>query len=110
MSSNYSEYSNELYIGYYKLWRPAILVRDPELIKDMVTTNFNSFHINDTNVSKRYDPLMSASPFFKENIQEWKESRRTVSALFSPSKVSILCHRQKTVKKSCRFQELKISG
>lgn len=70
------------------MWKPAILVRDPDLIKDMVATNFNSFHINDTNVSKRYDPLMAASPFFKEN-DEWRDARKTVSSLFSPSKVSI---------------------
>lgn len=63
------------------------MVRDLDLIKDIVTTNFDCFHINDTNVSKRYDPLMAVIPFFEEN-DGYRNVRKTVSALFTPSKVN----------------------
>lgn len=66
--------------------RPAILVRDPDLIKDILTTNFHSFHNNDAVISKRYDSLAATNPFFKEG-DEWKEARKTISPMFSQSKV-----------------------
>lgn len=66
--------------------RPAIVLRDPDLIKDVLITNFNSFRNNDVNISKRFDPLSATNPFVIED-DEWKESRKTISPMFSQSKV-----------------------
>lgn len=68
--------------------RPAVLLRDPELIKDVVTTNFNSFRNNDVNISKKYDPLSATNPFFNDD-DEWREGRKTISPMFSQIKVKI---------------------
>lgn len=86
--SNKSDYPNEPYAGYYKLLRPSILVRDPELVKDILVTNFNSFRNNDVAVSKRYDELSATNPFFKED-DEWRDARKAVSPMFSQMNVSI---------------------
>lgn len=67
--------------------RPAIVLRDPDLIKDVLTTNFNSFRNNDANISKRFDPLSATNPFFNED-DEWRDGRKTISPMFSQSKVS----------------------
>lgn len=48
--------------------KPAILARDTEFIKDILTTNFNSFRNNDTNVSKIFDPLTATNPFFAKTM------------------------------------------
>lgn len=71
--------------------KPAILVRDPDLIKDLVTTNFYSFHNNDAVISKRYDSLSATNPFFKGG-DEWREARKTISPMFSQSKVNTKRH------------------
>ncbi|XP_055303189.1 cytochrome P450 6B1-like [Sitodiplosis mosellana] len=82
----YNNFPNEPYIGYFKMLQPAILLRDPDLIKDVEITNFNSFRNNDASISKRFDPLSATNPFFNED-DEWREGRKTISPMFSQSKL-----------------------
>lgn len=86
--SIHSDYPNEPYAGYYKLLRPSIIVRDAELIKDVLVTNFNSFRNNDIAISKQYDQLSAVNPFFKQD-DEWREARKAISPMFSQVKVSV---------------------
>lgn len=67
--------------------KPAILVRDPDLIRNITTTDFYSFHRNDVAISKRYDPLSANDPAFAVG-DKWRESRKTMSPMFSQSKVN----------------------
>lgn len=64
-------------------------MRDPELIKDILVTNFNSFRNNDIAISTKYDQLSAVNPFFKED-DEWRESRRAISPMFSQTKVCVI--------------------
>lgn len=75
------------------MFKPAVLVRDPDFIKDLLITNFNSFSDNDSYLSKKNDPLVATNPFFVEG-DEWRESRKTILPAFSQSKVilNILCY------------------
>lgn len=66
--------------------KPHILVRDPDLIKDVIITNFNSFRDNDSNLSKKHDPLTAQNPFFVID-EEWTEKRKTMIPAFSQLKV-----------------------
>lgn len=81
------KYSDEPYVGYYKMLQPAIMARDPDLIKEILSTNFNSFRNNDFKLSKKYDPLTATNPFFNRD-DEWKEGRKAISPMLSQSKVS----------------------
>lgn len=83
---NHRKYSNEPYIGFYKWLKPAIIPRDPDLIKDILVTNFNSFRNNETQISKKHDPLSATNPFFNQD-DEWREGRKAISPMFSQSKV-----------------------
>ncbi|XP_031625910.1 cytochrome P450 9e2-like [Contarinia nasturtii] len=82
----YKNFPNVPYVGYYKMMKPAVLLRDPELIKDVTTTNFNSFRNNDANISKRFDPLTATNPFFSED-DDWKEGRKSISPMFSQNRL-----------------------
>lgn len=66
--------------------RPAIVARDPDLIKDVLITEFNSFRSNDFNLSKKYDPLLATNPFFTVD-DEWREGRKTLIPAVSQNKV-----------------------
>lgn len=66
--------------------KPAILLRDPDLIKDVLITNFNCFRDNDVEISKKYDPLFAVNPFFHQN-EEWREGRKMILPAFSQTKV-----------------------
>ncbi|XP_031632668.1 probable cytochrome P450 6a13 [Contarinia nasturtii] len=85
----YRDYSNEPYVGYYKLWNPAILARDADLVKDVMITNFNIFRENGVKASKKYDPLLAANPFFALD-EEWKTLRKQLTPSFSPSKLKTI--------------------
>lgn len=52
--------------------QPAIILCDPDLIKDILITNFNHFRNNEFQVSKKHDPLSAISPFFSKD-EEWQE-------------------------------------
>lgn len=80
------KYVNEPYVGFYKLMQPAILACDADLVKDILSKDFDCFERSDTNVSKKYDPLMAANPFFLSG-DEWKEARKTIVPAFTLSKV-----------------------
>lgn len=85
-SKIYRKYSNEPYVGYYKLLEPAILVRDVNLLKNVIMGDFDHFRENDVIASEKYDPLMATNPFFSEG-DKWKEGRKTILPVFSSSKV-----------------------
>lgn len=57
------------------MFQPAIMLRDPDLIKDILITDFNHFRNNEFQVTKKNDPLAAASPFFSKD-EEWQEGRK----------------------------------
>lgn len=65
-----------------------MVLRDLDIINDILTTNFNSFRNNDANVSKKYDPLSAINPFFIDD-NDWREARKSLIPMFSQSKVNI---------------------
>lgn len=69
--------------------KPSILIRDPDLLKDVLLTHFNSFRNNDVVISSRYDALTATNPFFKDD-DEWRDARKTISPMLSQSKVNFL--------------------
>lgn len=77
------------YVGVYKIMNhPAILVRDLEIIKDIMSTNFASFYNNDFVVNPELDPLISNNPFAAVG-ENWKMARTTMAPLFTAAKVFI---------------------
>lgn len=68
------------------MMKPAIIARDPDLVKDILITQFNSFRKNDFNLSEKYDALLAPNPFFKMDDQ-WREGRQTIIPAFSQNKV-----------------------
>lgn len=66
--------------------QPAILAIDADLIKNILSKDFDCFEGSDMNVSKKYDPLMAANPFVLTG-DEWKEARKTIVPAFTLSKV-----------------------
>lgn len=68
------------------MMQPAIVLRDADLIKDVLMKDFSSFQNNDFILSERFDPLLATNPFFSTD-EVWKMSRKTILPAFSPNKV-----------------------
>lgn len=83
----YAAHPDQPYVGVYKvLNQPAILVRDLELIKDILTVNFESFRDNDFVVDEELDPLISQNPFAAAGAN-WRVARSNMMPLFTLAKV-----------------------
>ncbi len=80
----YNAFTDLPYIGFYKLLKPAVFIRDPELQREILVKAFANFHENDANAADE-DDLRKTSPFFL-NGEKWQRSRAFFGSLFSPNK------------------------
>lgn len=94
LRKNASEFFREMYnsteasmIGFLLIHRPTVLVRDPELVKSVLQTNFTSFHNNTVTVNEKYDPVMSKNPFVIRDLEKWKVARSRAISHFSSKKL-----------------------
>ena len=82
----YKKYKNEKYIGVFSLWNPAILVRDAELAKRIMETDFEHFmNHNEVRGHVQSDSVMESLFAMKGEI--WKSRRAIFTKLFTPMKL-----------------------
>lgn len=67
---------------------PGIILRDPELVKEVLVKNFNSFQANDLKIDEANDPLVAKNPFFIHG-EKWKFNRNLLSPSFTTKQVCI---------------------
>ncbi|KAK5643818.1 hypothetical protein RI129_007663 [Pyrocoelia pectoralis] len=84
----YRKYSQFPYVGFYRIRKPAILLRDPELIKDVLTSNFSSFSDNGIDIDGSNGPIMANNTFFT-NGTEWKKNRSQVTPSFTTKQMKL---------------------
>lgn len=60
---NFRAYPTARYVGIYKMEMPALLIRDLDLIKDILVTNFNAFNMNEFSI----DPKVSLIKNYLKN-------------------------------------------
>lgn len=83
------KYPNANYVGVYKMSTPSLLVRNLDLVHNILSRNFASFEENDFSVNKELDPLVSENPFVKTG-DEWKQGRSIISPMLTISKVKAM--------------------
>lgn len=77
--------TTEPFIGIYLFFRPAILVRDRELVKNILTRDFQHFHDRGVYCEPKSDP-MSATLFALPG-QAWKSLRTRLTPAFTSGKL-----------------------
>lgn len=67
-----------------------MLIRDPELVKDVLIKDSASFHRNELaeTFDAQRDPLLGFNPFLCEN-EKWRRGRNILNPLFTANKVRI---------------------
>lgn len=80
-----------LYVGYYKIRQPAIIIRDPELARTILIKEFNSFHDNDIELDEKFDPIGGKNPFVAKG-NRWKISKSQLTPCFTSKKVKSLLY------------------
>lgn len=77
------------YGGAFKLSTPALIVRDPELIKDILVREFTSFHDNVMQLDIDTDPMFGRNPFVLRG-ERWKITRSQLMPAFTVAKLKPL--------------------
>ncbi|CAL1686478.1 unnamed protein product [Lasius platythorax] len=85
----YNYFPDAKYYGTMDMGTPAVFVRDPELIKDVLVKEFEHFHDHRGFVDEKLDPLFSKNIFFLRG-DRWREMRNTLSPSFTASKMKIM--------------------
>lgn len=84
-----SKFSNAPFVGYYKIFKPSVMIRDPEMIKNVLVKDQASFSANDFAFDEKVDPLLAHNPFMVDG-ERWKKARQLLTPIFTGSKMKQL--------------------
>lgn len=85
----YSEYHHLPYIGIYRLFNePCILLRSPDMLKEVMIRSFQYFQDNVIWVDNKRDDLAKCNPFIAKG-ENWRNMRNEILPIFTPNKVSL---------------------
>lgn len=77
------------YCGVYQFFNPILVLRDPDLIKQITVKDFDHFLNHRSFVPEDVDPLWSKN-LFALNNQKWRDMRTTLSPAFTSSKMKFM--------------------
>ncbi|XP_017893576.1 probable cytochrome P450 6a21 [Ceratina calcarata] len=85
----YQQYKDSSMVGFYKGLVPALIIREPNLVKTVVQTNFPSFDLNGFQIEKKADRLLAHHPLFTIG-EKWSIARKRISYGVTSGKLKIL--------------------
>uniref|UniRef100_A0A6P7FLQ7 Cytochrome P450 9e2-like n=1 Tax=Diabrotica virgifera virgifera TaxID=50390 RepID=A0A6P7FLQ7_DIAVI len=86
ISDLYNRFPGTRYNGLYQFNRPALIVTDVDLIKQMLIKDFEHFNEHRDFASEEVDPLWSKNLFSLKG-NKWRNMRSTLSPSFTSSKM-----------------------
>jgi cytochrome P450 family 6 len=85
----YNEHSDKPYVGIFSFDKPSLLVRDPELVKNILVKDFQAFMDRMMSFEESVDPLFANSlPILKGQL--WRHIRTSLSPVFTISKIKMM--------------------
>nr|AAZ94269.1 cytochrome P450 [Leptinotarsa decemlineata] len=85
----YNQFPNERYCGIYQYVTPTLMIRDPELIKQITVKDFDHFVDHRAVMPETSDPLW-AKNLFSLTGQRWREMRPVLSPAFTGNKMRLM--------------------
>nr|AGF69216.1 cytochrome P450 CYP9Z18 [Dendroctonus valens] len=82
----YDMHPDTRYTGLYQFATPSLMLRDPELIKQITVKDFDHFTDHRKFVEPESDPIRSGNLFALKGTK-WREMRATLSGSFTSSKM-----------------------
>nr|WCC58062.1 cytochrome P450 [Pharsalia antennata] len=82
----YHKYENYPFVGIFRMGKPCLLIRDPEIIKNVLIKDVNCFMENDFSIDKELDPLISRNTFTMKG-EDWKRGRQFMTPNFASGKI-----------------------
>ncbi|CAH0564727.1 unnamed protein product [Brassicogethes aeneus] len=85
----YYQVPNVRYSGFYQFSKPILVLKDPELIKQITVKDFDHFVDHMTVIPEEADPLWGKN-LFSLTGQRWRDMRATLSPSFTSSKMKFM--------------------
>lgn len=85
----YERMSEHSMVGFYDAMTPALLIRDPELVKSVLQINFWNFDKNGLIADSENDLLLAKNPFSLTG-DKWKVARQQLSMAFTTNKLKFM--------------------
>lgn len=79
--------TKEPFVGMYGIFRPFLLVRDPEFIRTILIKDFSIFANRGFAVNEDFDPL--SGHLFSLEDQKWKNMRSKLTPTFTTGKLKV---------------------
>ncbi|XP_055681823.1 cytochrome P450 6g1-like [Lutzomyia longipalpis] len=86
---NYKKFKDEPITGVYFFHKPCLIIRHPELIKNILVKDFSSF-IDRTISCDPHEDIIGTDNLFAVKGQRWKNIRNKVSPVFTTGKLKNL--------------------
>ncbi|XP_018565132.1 cytochrome P450 6k1-like [Anoplophora glabripennis] len=79
----YHKFEDCPFVGVYRMGQPCLLIRDPEIIKNVLIKDVSCFM---EKVDRELDPLISRNTFIMKG-DEWKRARQFMTPNFASGKI-----------------------
>ncbi|XP_074040265.1 cytochrome P450 9e2 [Leptinotarsa decemlineata] len=86
---SYNQFQDTRYHGIYDSTRPILIIKDPELLKQITVKDFDHFTDHRNHIELDVDPLWSRNLFFLKG-EKWRKMRSILSPSFTSSKMRIM--------------------
>jgi cytochrome P450 len=82
----YNEHSDKAYVGFFSFDRPSLLIRDLELVKNILVKDFNAFMNHALSTDEKLEPLFANQlGLLKGEI--WRHIRANLNPAFTSVKL-----------------------
>ncbi|XP_067005228.1 probable cytochrome P450 6a13 [Anabrus simplex] len=86
----YDSFEGQRFVGLFQFREPTLLLRDPDLIKDVMVKNFSSFHDRGIPVDEENQPL--SAHLFNLPGPRWRALRVKLTPTFTSGKMKMMYH------------------
>ncbi|CAB3365204.1 Hypothetical predicted protein [Cloeon dipterum] len=107
----YKKFEGEKFVGFFQGKRASLLVRDPELIKNIIVKDFAHFYDHGFKINEEADP-MEAKNLFNLEGHKWKVMRSKLSPTFTSGKIKLMTPLMEEVSQNLQknLTDLSMSG
>jgi cytochrome P450 family 6 len=85
----YNEHSDKPHVGIFSFDKPSLLIRDPELVKNILVKDFQSFVDRIFSFEDKFDPLFGNNLTVLKG-QLWRHLRTNLTPVFTSRKMKMM--------------------